>query len=383
MKRMLVIVLSLGLLFSLSGCWNKFELTDWAFVQAIAIDDSPDGKLQLTTHFYKPGGGGSLEGGQQGPAAFNITTKADSVFEAIRDIPLRMGRKAQWSHMRIIVISEQIGKKRNVQELTDFFVRDHEPRDTVTVIMAKGEAKDFLAQKPFIESTIGQQLKEMSQSASRFSAKSKNVNLLDLAIQFRGQTGIVLLPYTYMSDAESKDIALSKLAVIKDGRVVDDFMNSANVESLLMLRDEFQFGILEVPCKDKNNLKETFEITSLQSTTRIKPKQDTVSVRINTKIKGSFSEIRCTSALNSDAEKQVAGRIRDYVEKEQRKTIALAQSKKLDLLGIGDWLYRHHPALWMQWKSDWDDRFARADFDIHIDVQIINSGVLISKPYYE
>lgn len=383
MKRLLVIVLSVGLLFSLSGCWNKFELTDWAFVQAIAIDDAPDGKLQLTTHFYKPGGGGSLEGGQQGPAAFNITTKADTVFEAIRDIPLRMGRKAQWSHMRIIVISEQIGKKRNVQELTDFFVRDHEPRGTVNVIMAKGEAKDFLEQKPFIESTIGQQLKEMSQSASRFSAKSKNVNILDLAIQFRGQTGIVLLPYTYMSDAANKDIALSKLAVIKDGRVVDDFMNSANVESLLMLRDEFQFGILEVPCKDRSNLKETFEITSLQTTARIKPKQDTVSVRFNTKIKGSFSEIRCTSALNLDAEKQVAGRIRDYVEKEQRKTIALAQSKKLDLVGIGDWLYRHQPDLWMQWKSDWDERFARADFDIHIDVQIINSGVLISKPYYE
>lgn len=382
MKRPLVFVLSIFCLFSLTGCWNKFELTDWAFVQAIAIDDSPDGKLQLTTHFYKPGGGGSLEGGPQGPSAFNITTKANTVFEAIRDIPLRLGRKAQWSHMRIILISDQLGKKRNIKELTDFFVRDHEPRDTVTVVIAKGTAKDYLVQKPFIESTIGQQLKEMSRSASKFSAKTKNVDLLDLAIQFRSQTGIAILPFIYSNGSPGQNIAMSKLAVIKDGILVSDFMDSANVESLLILRNEFDYGILEIPCKD-NGKKETFEVTSLHTRTRIKPDSKTVSVQIDTKLKGSFSEIRCTSALNSDTESEAIHRIRAHVEKELRKTIRLAQNKKLDLLEIGDWLYRLRPALWTKWRSSWDNRFAQADFNIHIDIEVVNSGVLISKPYYE
>lgn len=382
MKRTLVFVLSIFCLFSLTGCWNKFELTDWIFVQAIAIDDSPDGKLRLTTHFYKPGGGGSLEGGQQGPSAFNITTKANTVFEAIRDIPLRVGRKAQWSHMRVILISDQLGKKRNIKELTDFFVRDHEPRDTVTVVITKGTAKDYLVQKPFIESTIGQQIKEMSRSASRLSAKTKTVDLLDLAIQFRSQTGVAILPFIYSNGNPGENIALSKLAVIKDGKIVSDFMDSANVESLLMLRGEFEYGILEIPCKD-NGKKETFEVTSLHSRTRIKPNSETVSVQIDTKIKGNFSEIRCTSALNSDTENEAVNHIRAHVEKELRKTIRLAQNKKLDLLEIGDWLYRHRPALWTKWRSSWDKRFAQADFNIHIDIEVVNSGVLISKPYYE
>lgn len=382
MKRPLVFVLSLFCLFSLSGCWNKFELTDWAFVQAIAIDDSSDGKIQLTTHFYKPGGGSTLEGGPHGPSAFNITTKADTVFEAIRDIPLRLGRKAQWSHMRIIIISDRLGKNRNIKELTDFFVRDHEPRDTVTVAIAKGTAKDFLEQKPFIESTIGQQLTEMSRSAHKFATKTKNVNLLELAIQFRSQTGIAILPFLYRNSSPEKDIALSKLAVLKDGKLVNDFLNSAHVESLLMLRNEFKFGILEIPCNE-NGKKETFEVTSSHTETRIKPGSESVSVQIHTKIKGSFGEIRCTKALNSEAENKVADRIRAHVEKELRKTIDLIQNKKLDLLGIGDWLYRHHPALWTKWNSSWDDRFAQADFDIRIDFEIVNSGVLISKPYYE
>ncbi|MFC3772498.1 Ger(x)C family spore germination protein [Paenibacillus sp. GCM10012303] len=381
MKRPFVFALCICCLFSLSGCWNKFELTDWAFVQAIAMDGSPDGKVQLTTHFYKPGGGGSLEGGQQGPTAFNITTKADTVFEAIRDIPLRLGRKAQWSHMRIILISDQLGKTRNMKELTDFFMRDHEPRDTVTVVIAKGTAKDYLTEKPFIESTIGQQLREMSRSAARLSSKTKDVDMLNLAIQFKSQTGIALLPYLYSNGFPGE--ALSKLAVLKDGKLVNDFMNSANVESLVILRDEFDFGILEIPCGGDSGKKETIEVTSLHTKKRVTTDAESVSVRLDTKIKGSFSEIRCTSALNTDAENQVVERIRVYLEKELRKVIRLSQQRKLDLLGIGDWLYRHRPELWKKWKPGWDNRYAKADFDLHIDVEVVNSGVLISKPYYE
>jgi spore germination protein KC len=71
------------------------------------------------------------------------------------------------------------------------------------------------------------------------------------------------------------------------------------------------------------------------------------------------------------------------LEKELRKVIRLSQQRKLDLLGIGDWLYRHRPELWKKWKPSWDNRYAKADFDLHIDVEVVNSGVLISKPYYE
>jgi spore germination protein KC len=382
MKRTAIFVLWLGCLLSLTGCWNKFELTDWAFVQAIGIDDSPEGKVEVTTHFYKPGGGGSLEGGPQGPSAFNITTKADTLFEAVRDIPLQLGRKAQWSHMRIIIISDRLAKKRNMLELTDYFFRDNEPRETVTVIMSKGSAKNYLIQQPYIESTIGQQLREMSRSSAKLAAKTKYVTLLDLAVQFRNQTGIALLPYVYSSSGSSKEeIAVSQLAVLKDGKLVNDFLTSANVESLLILRNEFKFGVFEVPCKEGG--KESLEVNALHTKKKIIPNSDTVTVHLETKFEGSFGEIRCTEALTLDAEKQVAERIRKYMEGELRKAVDVAQQKKLDLLGIGNWLYQYHPSLWSKWSNDWDNRFAQAKFDIHVDVVLVNSGMLISKPYYK
>ncbi|MFC5652521.1 hypothetical protein ACFPYJ_26060 [Paenibacillus solisilvae] len=60
---------------------------------------------------------------------------------------------------------------------------------------AKGKAGKYLNVSPFIESTIGEQLRTMEYSATRYSAKTVKTNLLDLTIQLKSQVGIALLPY--------------------------------------------------------------------------------------------------------------------------------------------------------------------------------------------
>jgi spore germination protein KC len=58
----------------LSGCWSKLELTERAFVLALAIDKGDKGKLQMTFQIYKPVsqfGAPSIRGEES--AFFNVT----------------------------------------------------------------------------------------------------------------------------------------------------------------------------------------------------------------------------------------------------------------------------------------------------------------------
>jgi len=75
---------------------------------AIALDKGKGGVLELTTQIYRPTNTKSVSGGTYKQARnLLIRTSDDSLFEAIRDIPLHLGSKAKWSHLRIILVGER------------------------------------------------------------------------------------------------------------------------------------------------------------------------------------------------------------------------------------------------------------------------------------
>ena len=66
-------------------------------------------KISLTTQIYKPSQGVSATGAKAAKSAYlNVITQNESISRAIRDIPLNLGRKAQWSHTRLIIIGENL-----------------------------------------------------------------------------------------------------------------------------------------------------------------------------------------------------------------------------------------------------------------------------------
>lgn len=79
----------IGFLLLLLGCWDKAELTEFGYVQAVAIDRAERGRIELTPLFYDPVGGGDTGGGGEKKTGGGISfaIKSDTVFNAVRDIP--------------------------------------------------------------------------------------------------------------------------------------------------------------------------------------------------------------------------------------------------------------------------------------------------------
>ncbi len=244
--RVALLLVSAALL--LSGCWDKAELIEFGYVQAVAIDKSMNESIELTTLFYNPSGHGESTGMTAQPKmAIPIVTEADSVFEAVQDIPLHFGRRAKWDHMRIIMISEELARSMPLGEILDFFSRNSEQRATVLLLITKGKAKDYIMIKPYIEYTIGQQLRKIEDTVSRYSAKTTKLPLYELAIQLMGQTNTAMLPYAYTT-ANSNDIVVAGIALFKDQLLTGNIVTPSDTQPLLMLLDRYKQGIIELPC---------------------------------------------------------------------------------------------------------------------------------------
>ncbi len=387
MRTFGVALLTCVLLSLLTGCWNRMELDTYAFVQGVAIDQAEDGEnIELTIQFYKPvSGGGQSKGiGPSGESLINIKSRGETVFEAIRDMTIHFGRKPQWSHMRVLIIGEDIAKKRNIAEILDFFARDNEPRATVSVMIGKNKADIYLKDtKPLIESTVGQQLRESERMAYQYTGKTTKTSFLDLMLDLKSETGVATMPFVYF---DPKNVPLSspvtRLALLKNGKMVDT-VASKNIESLLLLLDKYKQGIIEVDCPDQSKKKkkmEAVEVESAKTKLDIKIKDDSAAVHVSTHIIGYAAELICTSLRTPEDVMKFNERVKSSVEEDLKSALAYIQKERLDVFGIGNRIYRQDPALWKRWKPDWEERFSNIPFTIEVEVNIINTGANLGLP---
>lgn len=151
MKKLALAMILVFLALTPSGCWDRRELDNLSIMMAAGIDKAKTGgKIALTTQILKPaearaptGGMGGVGGGS--PEAVWVTTSTgQTIFEAVRNFNFKIDRRPFWSHMRILIIGEDMARD-GVAPLLDWFERYHESRRLIWVMVAKGEAKEVLA----------------------------------------------------------------------------------------------------------------------------------------------------------------------------------------------------------------------------------------------
>ncbi|MGO4271602.1 Ger(x)C family spore germination protein [Paenibacillus sp. TAF58] len=384
MIRRIWMSLSLSVLFVLTGCWDRAELPEKGFVMGIAIDQASGGRISLTTQVFRPTQGvGSIGGKSPDVSYANVTTIDRTLSRAIRDIPINLGRKTQWSHTRLIIISEKLAREKEISSLLEFFYRDHEPRLTVSIMIAEGRADKYLSMKPFIENTISQQLYQSEQSSAGNSAKTIKTNLLKMAMQMKSEVGIAMVPYLYLSKDPETVTNVAGIALLKAGKLVGK-MEPEKVESLQMLLNTYESGMLDIPCQNRskpNQEVEAVEVVSLKSKwqpTSLDEHSLKVHVKLNMEV--AVMELSCSKLETIADEKKFAKNVEETVKQKITGTINWLKKTKFDAIGLGNKVYQKNPSLWKKWKKDWDDQFASSEFDIEVDVKVINSGTTVGKP---
>ncbi|WP_240420153.1 Ger(x)C family spore germination protein [Paenibacillus periandrae] len=384
MKSLYSILVSLVILGLTAGCWDNNELDEYGYVQAVAIDRTKDDFIQLTTLFYNPSN--KIDMGTTSKTAekgINIQTSGETIFEAIRDISKKFGRKPKWDHMRVILIGEQLAKTQNIREVLDFFSRDHEPRGTVLPLVAQGSAGDFLKIQPFIEQTVGQQFKKMETSGSLYSAKTSSIPLYELAIQLKSPSKTSAIPYIHKSSSQNK-AEVSGVAFIKDGKLVD-LLDEADTESFIMLTNKYISGTLEFPCisstKEQVQSKESFEVLAFNSVVTPTVKDEVVSIGVKIRIEGTVGELRCSFLKTKEDVDRFELTISDQVKQQLQHAISIFKRQELDAIGIGNQIYRKNPKLWKQLEPTWNKLLAQARYHIDVDVEVLSTGLNVGTPF--
>ncbi len=145
MKRLFGFALTFVLLLALTGCWDKLELEEQAFVVVLGLDKAPGNLVNVTFQIANPQVGSSDKGAAENePSSDIITITAPDVLSAKEMANSIITRTISFAHLRTLIISQELAKHSSFHHVIGASVRDPEMRREIHMLVSKEKAAQFI-----------------------------------------------------------------------------------------------------------------------------------------------------------------------------------------------------------------------------------------------
>ncbi|AIQ56367.1 Ger(x)C family spore germination protein [Paenibacillus borealis] len=393
-RRILLLVCSLILLTTQTSCWSSKEIEDLALYSGLALDV---GEPTLTEQALQDQGAtypkrntitvtiqlvpaNSVGGtGRQSSSSssssdapyLNVTGTGDSVLEIFRQYSLRLDRPIIGHHLKVIVVSTELLKRQEMNQLLDFVLRDNDIRPSTMVFLSQGRAEDTLISKEKNEIPAFH-IRDMVHNQRRTSKVLDPVILSKMDALMYSKRSFALQNLV----TANGEVEFSGAGIIKGdtGHWVGA-LNQEDTECLAWLTNEGQTGIIKT--YDGNKQEITYEMKAMKSEITAKMNGDSLAFDVKIATEGRLSETwniddYPAAVKNSQkAEQLFKKRLEQMMHSLMQK---LQSDYKTDVAGFGEKLSIQEPALWRKVEDHWDDVFSRTPIHINVDLKITDFG---------
>ena len=147
-KHVTIFILILALILTPQSLNIQSELKMRIIITAIGVDYTDD-KYAVTAQVVRPQNGS--EGGGRTAQLDFLTTKADSIADALYQISFQLGKTAGLGHINTLVFGQSLVENDKVLSAIDYFVRDARIPSSSLLLVSEAEAKDELKNTSSIE----------------------------------------------------------------------------------------------------------------------------------------------------------------------------------------------------------------------------------------
>lgn len=380
-SKRVCLVLSSMLILMLAGCWDRVEIEERGFVLGAAIDvaeEQMDDKLQLTLteQIVVPSGLGTPTGGGSKKKAYmNIGATGHSLFAINRKLAEKTSRSPYYQHIKMIVVSADVAKKPNLfSSLMDLFIRDHEMRRGIKILITDGEAKNVLDATSDNESLPTIYIESMMENSFKNGAVLRPIRIGKIHGYLVSNHSFAI-PKIYMQG----DRAVYKNAAVYNGssKKVVGMLEAKEVKGLNFITGEMEGGVVKTELNEHMTALEILRMNSDMRITGIHGNRVEVTVNINmdAKVAETFSSVdmakkKDLQILEKNAEKKISKLTSLTLKKTQKEL-------HTDVLGIGQLLKHHHYNYWKKVEDNWDygnKYFSKSDVKVNVNVNIRATG---------
>jgi len=389
LRKKITIILVLIMLSSfLGGCWSRKEVTEIAIVLGTGVDLTTEGQLRLTVQIANPGAFAAIgEGGGGEKKATNwvVSAEGKTIEEAQRHLTKKVPREIFWDHCLILVMGEELARK-GTDMVTNFFQRSREPRETMWVLIAKGEAQDFLKTYSDLEKTSAQAASLLTRMRNGYSVQiweftemlaSKGTQPVATRVEVK-EAGITPGPGQEMK--VHKQVEISGVGVFKEQKLIG-WLNDEETSGLLWLKGKPIKGVVIVPSPGESDKEVSIKIR--RGSTQVIPEYDGENIRFTIKMKAEGEMIEQQSHEDLAKPEMIRALEMEMAEEiKEMVIVALEKAQKeygVDIFGFGDAFHRKYKKAWQELKDQWDTKFAEAEVNIEAEAYVREIGLLTKR----
>lgn len=383
-KKLLALFYLSLFLIVMTGCWDNLDITDRAFVSAVGLDKGKNGQVEVTLQIIKPNViKENRQGGSGESALWSFTTTGETVFDAIREQLKAVNRKPLYSHIRLIIIGEDLARE-GVRDILDFFIRDQEIKITPKLLVTRNvKAKEIVNATSLLEVIPALHLEGILEN-NAFEGETRDVEFIKVLQELTAPhaSGVIgsIAASNKAQITQINDLEIEGAGILKKDRLVG-FLDKKQIRGYLWIKDEIKGGVMVIENPIEKGKKITIEIKT--STGKIDAEIENGELILKTQVKmlGSINEYQGSKYIESDKlTRLIEKAVEREIESNVKEVIKVSQKEfKTDFIGFGNKVFQHYNNYWEEINGNWDKVFSQLPVEISVDVTIRRTGI-IEKP---
>lgn len=369
MKKKILALMAVSMLFGLSGCWNYTETENFTIVSGVAIDYIED-EFVITAEI--------IDMGKSGKGTSEYETKiiqgnGSNVSQAAASMGRMVGKKLYFGHAEVYVLSKTVAE-RGIDDVIDWFLHENYARITSLVVVADTEkASDLYNIEVLTGTSVSYSLADMIVNFG--GGKENSVSrVYTIVNRFRSKGMALQMPIIGGGELNGKLILEIKgTAVFLDDRLAESYDNR-ETKSIVMIINGGSRGEYEVLTEDgftvslrclNNSLSLTAGMDGSVPRTVMRFKVELlVNGLQNPELPLNTDNIE---QINRLAEAKIKEELCGVLEKDLRGAGA-------DIAGIGNRIRENHPEEWKSVEEDWTSIYRELQYEVEVTAEIKISG---------
>lgn len=368
----------------LTGCWSSHEVSTLGINVCLGIDKGDAGYI-ISEQVISAKAIASTRSINESPVVV-YTAEGANIQETIARLTTVAARKIYNSHLRMVIISEEIAEE-GIEGLIDYLLRYHEYRTDFYFAIAKGaSAKDILSILTPIESIPGVEMYNKLKTSYEEWAPTKAIKIIELANDLAADGINPVINAVELADDHDKTNS------------IDVLKKSSNYEKLrftnigVFKKDKLVGWLNEDESKGYNyimgNVKHTsayasdgngIELSSdvLKAKSKITATIDNDQPKIDIDIQVEFSIVGVKGDLDVSKVENIGIVNKMAEEKLSRmceESVRKAKELQTDIFGFGERVHTKDPAYWKTVKDSWNDVFIEIPVNIKVTAKMMTTG---------
>ena len=386
MKKKVFIVLLVFIMIFSSGCWDRVEIEENAFVFGIALDvnkertekeDIEKGEIKpfyesdkgaIRTIFTVPIPSKMKEAGED--AFESIEASGENIPSCMRVIERKINKIIYLGQTKMCVFTiDMLNNKQYFMDAVDFLERDPERNRNMKVAAVNGSIDDYIKVKHYLDNNLASYISGIFQVGSKECCIISE-DLTELEGTLRSSKGNAVMPCIKITDgkAEVRDLALIKdyeFYQMVDQKYLRGFSIISN--KLKKARKLVKYDDTIIP----------FYITGVKTTVHLEDKEN-LKYKVTVKVEGDIESFILDEEISKEGKiEEIKSNLAKSLTMELSEVMdSFQNSIGIDYLKIGEYTKKYHNKIYEKYEDNWDEAFKKAQFDFDVNVEIRRIGTI-------